>query len=157
MARTSTWTTPRDWTTAETPTAAIFNAHVGDNLTYLYAPGESWTNFTLTTGVYESLSGTRAAAYRQVNGSRVQFRGTVKLITSNYGAIGTANDVNAGTGGVALASGLRPGQLRSFAVAASGSVSGRLDVLSTGVIRYRPGTAADTWFSLEGIEYDVNN
>ena len=157
MARTSTWTTPRDWTTGETPTAAIFNAHVGDNLTYLYAAGESWTTFTLTTGVYQSLSGTRSAAYRQINGSRVQLRGTIQLITSNFGAIGTANDVNAGTGGVALAAAYRPGQLRSFAVATSSSVSGRLDVLSTGVLRYRPGTAADTWFSLEGIEYDVNN
>jgi hypothetical protein len=160
MARSSTWTTPRDWTTGETPTATIMNAHVGDNLTYLYAPGDSWTTFTLTTGVYQFLSSpqaTRASAYRQVAGSRVQFRGTIQLITGNFGAIGTANDVNGGTGGVALPAGLRPGQMRSFAVATSSSISGRLDVLSTGVVRYRPATAADTWFSLEGIEFDINN
>jgi hypothetical protein len=157
MARSSTWTTPRDWTTGETPTAAIFNAHVGDNLTYLYAPGDTWTTFTLNTGVYNTVSGTRAASYRQINGSRVQFRGTIQLITGNFGAIGTNNDLNTGTGGVLLPAGLRPAQLRSYSVATSSSVSGRFDVSASGLIRFKPSTAATTWFSLEGIEYDVDN
>jgi hypothetical protein len=30
------WTTPRTWTTGETVTAAIMNAHVRDDLSYLY-------------------------------------------------------------------------------------------------------------------------
>lgn len=30
------WTTPRTWVTGETPTAAQFNAHIRDNLNFLY-------------------------------------------------------------------------------------------------------------------------
>lgn len=32
------WTAPRTWVTGETPTAAQFNAHVRDNLNFLYSP-----------------------------------------------------------------------------------------------------------------------
>jgi hypothetical protein len=133
------------------------NTHVRDNLSYLYAPTDTWTSFTLNSGTYDTVTGTRTAQYRQVNGSRVQFRGTIQLITGNFGAIGTNNDLNSGTGGVLLSAGLRPGQLRSFSVATSASVSGRFDVSSTGLIRFKPATAATTWLSLEGIEYDVDN
>ncbi len=31
------WTTPRDWTTGETPDGGIFNTHVRDNLSFLYS------------------------------------------------------------------------------------------------------------------------
>ena len=148
------YTTPRTWTTGETPTATIMNTHVRDNMSYVYAPDDAWTAVTLNASpAYGSLAGSRALSYRIVAGSRVQLRGTVTIPT-NYGAIGTANDVNSTT---PLAAGYRPSQLRVFAVGTSDSVSGRLDITTTGLIRFRPGTAACSWFSADGIEWDINN
>lgn len=49
------WTTPRTWTVGETPTAAVFNTHVRDNLNFLYSPPScrvyNSANLSTTSGV----------------------------------------------------------------------------------------------------------
>jgi hypothetical protein len=147
MARTSTWTTPRDWTTAETPTAAIMNAHVGDNLTYLYAPGESWTALAQTG--WSTATSARTLSYRIIRGTVVQLRGTLSkdtgTITSPY------------TFPAALPSGYRPSQFRYYAVGTNDLYVARLSVTSAGALIVATSGTATSLVSFEGIEFDTAN
>lgn len=49
------WTTPRTWTTSETVTAAMMNAHVRDNLAYLKVYADSKTVYLKCVYDYELL------------------------------------------------------------------------------------------------------
>lgn len=147
------YTTPRTWTSGETPTATIMNTHLRDNMAYVYAPDDTWGTLAVNTG-YQSVSGFRGVSVRIVTGTRVQLRGTLQLVTGNFGAVGNPTDFNSTS---PLSASYRPGTARRFAVPQNDGACGSLDVLTTGVLRFRCGTASPTWFSLEGIEWDTTN
>ena len=70
-----TWTTPRTWTTGETVTAAIMNAHVRDNFN---AIGNAWTSYTPVVTGWTPGNGTAVGAYMQA-GKAVSFRARFTL------------------------------------------------------------------------------
>ena len=137
------WTTPRTFATGETPTAAQFNTHLRDNLNYLYSSDDAWT--TPTISGYTTLSGSRAFAYRIINGKTVQLRGTLQK-TGGYTATNT--DVTTVT---ALGA---PAALY-FPIASNDTSNiSRLVITTGGVIRVTVTTlTTTTWVSFEGITY----
>lgn len=88
------WTAPRTWVAAEKPSAATFNTHVRDNLTYLYDifASQAWTNYTptwtcLTTGPVLG-NGTLTGKYCQI-GQTVHF--IIELTAGTTTTFGTGN------------------------------------------------------------------
>jgi len=74
------WTTPRTWADAETVNASIMNAHVRDNLDYLYDPGD-WASYTPTVSGFTSVVTTATGYYQYVNRSTVVARITIDIGT----------------------------------------------------------------------------
>jgi hypothetical protein len=141
------YTTPRTWSTGETPTALQMNTHVRDNLSYLYAPDDTWT--TLVQTGWSTATSARALAYRIVRGTVVQLRGTIQkdsgVITSPY------------TFPVLMPVGYRPSQLRYYAVGTNDTYLARLTVSSTGALIIATTSTNTSLVSFEGIEFDTAN
>jgi len=62
------WTTPRTWVASEVPTAAIFNTHVRDNLSYVFSGRggstvvrDNGATYTSTSGTFADIDGTNLA------------------------------------------------------------------------------------------------
>jgi len=58
------WTTPRTWANNETVNDTIMNAHVRDNLNFLYRPG-AWASYTPTVSGFTSVVTTTAGYWQQ--------------------------------------------------------------------------------------------
>jgi hypothetical protein len=58
------WTTPRTWANNETVNDTIMNAHVRDNLSFLYRPG-AWASYTPTVSGFTSVVTTTAGYWQQ--------------------------------------------------------------------------------------------
>lgn len=144
------YTTPRTWTTGETPTATIMNTHVRDNLSYLYAPDDAWTTLA-QTGWTSPPSGYRALAYRIVGGTRVQLRGALQKDSGTLTANTGFNFPSA------LPSGYRPGQSRAYIIATNDVWVARLVINTSGVMQVVTTGSATSWVCWEGIEFDTAN
>lgn len=80
------WTTPRTWTDTETVNASIMNAHVRDNLDYLYDPGD-WTSYTPTVANLSTSTYTATGYYQYVNRSTVAVR--IAITINTFAGTGT--------------------------------------------------------------------
>jgi len=78
----TTWTSPRSWSVGELVTAAIMNAHIRDNETFLKTPTESGkvqfaSDFTTTSGTFVDLTGMTTTITTQGGGLDVFLRVTL--------------------------------------------------------------------------------
>lgn len=70
------WVTPRTWAAGEIVTAALLNAQLRDNLTYVMG-GQTWTSLTLVNSWVAFGAPYATPAFRQF-GDVVEIRGAVK-------------------------------------------------------------------------------
>ena len=97
------WTTPRTWANSETVNDTIMNAHVRDNLNFLYRPG-AWASYTPTVSGLGSGAAT-ATGYWQQAGQIVFARIEVSVTTApsaSSTAITVSMPVTAQTTGLSL-------------------------------------------------------
>jgi len=72
------WTTPRTWVNGEVPGETIFNAHVRDNLNYLYSgrPNsavvrDNGATYTTSSGTFVDIDGTNLAITLSITSGKV--------------------------------------------------------------------------------------
>lgn len=78
----ATWTSPKTWVASEMATAALFNTHIRDNITWLKTPLESGkitfaSDFTTTSATYVDVTGITTTVTTNGGGLDVFFRATI--------------------------------------------------------------------------------
>lgn len=110
------WSSPRTWVAAEVPTAAIFNTHVRDNLTYLFSGRagssvlrDNGSSYTTTSASFANIDVTNITQTVTINSGKalVYLTGTVAVGSTTTAAFDIAVDGTrigaSGTNGLAVA------------------------------------------------------
>ena len=133
------WTTPRTWIAGEVVTAALLNAQVRDNLTYLKGDA-AWIPVTFQNGWVNYGPPVQTVQYRKI-GDVVYLRGTAKSGT-----------VGSGTPIFTLPVGHRPFVSMLFPVLSS-QLFGRLNVFTAGTVALNIGS--NVFVALDSINFST--